>query len=164
MDTLPTAAGWVLGGGLTVVGLVISWFFWRRKGAASGLRGVAWSLLPLAAALVGLLTTIWRVGYVLVTDIVGFFVDLALNPVVWAGVIVAGLAVVLWVTSGVMRARGVGTEGRAKPAAAKAGGDSGAAVTSGKQTSTPQKAQQKSDSGDEDLGEIEDLLRKHGIE
>ncbi|RNL81955.1 cellulose synthase [Halostreptopolyspora alba] len=161
METLPIA-GWILGGGLTAVGLVISWFVWRRRGAASGLRGVAWSLLPLAAGLVGLLTTIWRVGYILVTDLVGFFVGLALNPVVWAGVILAGLAVVLWIASGVMRARGIGTTSRSKAPKAATDGDSGTAVTSGQKSSSA--SQQKSGGGDEDFGDIEDLLRKHGIE
>ncbi|MBB4932066.1 hypothetical protein F4561_002886 [Lipingzhangella halophila] len=162
METLPIT-GWILGGGLTVVGLVISWFVWRRRGAASGLRGVAWSLLPLAAGLVGLMTTIWRVGYILVTDTLSFFVGLALNPVVWAGVIVAGLAVVLWVVSGVMRARGIGTNQRPRAAEATAGGDSSAAVTSGKQQPASS-SQTKSEGGDDDMGDIEDLLRKHGIE
>ncbi|MFD0777066.1 cellulose synthase, partial [Streptomonospora algeriensis] len=102
-EQLPIA-GPMLGAALTLVGLIVSWVLWRRRGAASGLRGVAWSLLPLAAGLMGLMTILWR----LVTDLVGFFVSLAFNPIVWAGVVVAGLAVVLWVVSGVLRARGAG--------------------------------------------------------
>src|SRR5690606_41891564 len=64
---------------------VISWGVYRRRGAGTGLRGVALSLVPLAAALTG------------VTE---FFVDLAFSPVKWAGVAVAGLAVVLYLASG----------------------------------------------------------------
>ena len=44
-------AGLPLGGALTLVGLIISFFVWRSKGAAAGLRGVSWSLVPLAAGL-----------------------------------------------------------------------------------------------------------------
>lgn len=158
----------MLGAALTVVGLIVSWILWRRRGAASGLRGVAWSLLPLAAGLMGLMTILWR----LVTDLVGFFVSLAFNPIVWAGVVVAGLAVVLWVVSGVMRARGVGVrkaagspeaeQGRGSAGAVDSagGGAVGAGGTAGKGA---QGAKQQS-SGDDDLGDIEDLLRKHGIE
>src|SRR3954470_15186992 len=76
--------------GVTLVGLVISWGVFRRRGAASGMRGAALSLVPLAAAMTG------------VTE---FFVDLAFSPVKWAGVGVAGLAVVLYLTSGAMLSR-----------------------------------------------------------
>jgi len=55
--------------GVTLVGLVISWGAYRRRGAGTGMRGAALSLVPLAAAMTG------------VTE---FFVDLAyavpLNP------------------------------------------------------------------------------------
>ena len=46
---------------LTVVGLVLSFLAWRSRGAAAGLRGVAWSLLPLAAAMTGLLRVVFEV-------------------------------------------------------------------------------------------------------
>ena len=39
--------------GLTVVGCILSWVAWRRRGAGAGLRGIAWSLLPVAAYLTG---------------------------------------------------------------------------------------------------------------
>ena len=73
--------------GVTGVGLVLSFLLLRRRGAAAGLRGVAWSLLPLAAYLTGALPTVWQIG----TAIVGFFTGLAFNPSVWAGVAVTGL-------------------------------------------------------------------------
>ncbi|WP_046471904.1 hypothetical protein [Allosalinactinospora lopnorensis] len=162
METLPIA-GWILGGGLTAVGLIISWVVWRRRGAAAGLRGVAWSLLPLAAGLVGLMSTIWRLGF----DIVSFFFGLVFNPVVWAGVVVAGLAVVLWVVSGVMRARGIGTGSGPKAEKAATGAGGGTEVPSGQrpsnQVASAPASKRKSGGGD-DFGEIEDLLRKHGIE
>ncbi|GAA4901449.1 hypothetical protein GCM10023405_22440 [Streptomonospora salina] len=163
----------MLGAALTVVGLIVSWILWRRRGAASGLRGVAWSLLPLAAGLMGLMTILWR----LVTDLVGFFVSLAFNPIVWAGVVVAGLAVVLWVASGVMRARGVGVRtGAAAPAAepgrgaagsvesAAGAGGAAAAGAQGAADAQGAKKKQQQAGGDDDFGDIEDLLRKHGIE
>ena len=51
-----------LAGGLTLLGLIGSWFAWRRRGARAGLRGVAWSLLPLALYLIGAIQLLWRFG------------------------------------------------------------------------------------------------------
>ena len=34
--------------GLTAAGLVLSWLTFRRRGLRRGIRGGAWSLLPLA--------------------------------------------------------------------------------------------------------------------
>ena len=45
---------------VTVVGLVLSVVAWRRKGARSGIRGMAWSLLPLAVYLVHALALVGR--------------------------------------------------------------------------------------------------------
>ncbi|MFA1555432.1 hypothetical protein [Actinomadura chokoriensis] len=87
--------------GVTLVGLVISWGAYRRRGAGTGLRGAALSLVPLAAALTG------------VTE---FFIDLAFSPVKWAGVGVAGLAVLLYLTSGAMLSRRDAASGGGKAA------------------------------------------------
>ncbi|MBV2367008.1 cellulose synthase [Streptomonospora nanhaiensis] len=159
----------MLGAALTLVGLLVSWVVWRRRGAAAGLRGIAWSLLPLAAGLMGLMTIAWR----LVTDLIGFFASLVFNPVVWAGVAVAGLAVVLWVAGGVMRSRGVGVRGGAAPAAEKgrpaAGLTGGAGAPAGQGAPAPKGRAKGAGAGakgggDAELDEIEALLRKHGIE
>ena len=76
-----------LGGALTLVGLIASWFAWRRRGAGAGLRGAAWSLLPLALALIGAFDLLWRFG----TAIANFAASFVFAPRVWAGVIVAGV-------------------------------------------------------------------------
>ncbi|WP_068924028.1 cellulose synthase [Planobispora rosea] len=87
--------------GLTGVGLVLSFLMLRRRGAAAGLRMAAWSLLPTAAYLTDALPTLWDIG----TAVTGFVAGLVFNPKVWAGVAVAGLSVVLFLVSGVLRAR-----------------------------------------------------------
>ncbi|WP_235432134.1 cellulose synthase [Nocardiopsis sp. RV163] len=163
-ENLTWMTGLVLGGGLTLAGLVISFFVWRAKGAASGLRGVAWSLLPLAAGLIGLMNAVWQFAM----NIFGILVGLLFNPAVWAGVALAGLAVVLYVVSGVMRARDVGTRpGKAEAAKAGAGGAAAPGATTaapgakGKVGPAP-----KAGGADDlsDLDDIEELLRKRGIE
>ncbi|MEU9871881.1 MULTISPECIES: hypothetical protein [Actinomadura] len=130
--------------GVTLVGLVISWGAYRRRGAGTGLRGAALSLVPLAAALTG------------VTE---FFVDLAFSPVKWAGVAVAGLAVLLYLASGAMLSRrGGADDGRA---AAKSGDGRRSAGRGGK----PGRGVEgpAPGGGDPEMAEIEKILRDRGI-
>ncbi len=125
-----------LGLTLTVLGLVASFVLWRRRGAASGMRAAAWALLPLAAALTGTLRLGWEVA-----DAVGdWALRLVFSPVVWLGIVLAGVSLVLFVVSGVLRRR--------TPAPR--------AVDSGK-------GRQPAISGDDDMADIEALLKKHGI-
>lgn len=132
--------------GVTLVGLVMSWGVYRRRGAASGMRGAALSLVPLAAAMTG------------VTE---FFVDLAFSPVKWAGVGVAGLAVLLYLTSGAMLSRraGGGSDDGGK-AAARGKSEPKAAGRGGKPRGEVGGAQP---SGDPEMAEIEKILRDRGI-
>ena len=125
-----------LGLTLTVLGLVASFVLWRRRGAASGIRAAAWALLPLAAALTGTLRLGWEVA-----DAVGdWALRLVFSPVVWLGIVLAGVSLVLFVVSGVLRRRTPATR----------------AVDSGK-------GRQPAISGDDDMADIEALLKKHGI-
>ena len=159
-------AGLPLGAALTLVGLIISFFVWRSKGSAAGLRGVSWSLVPLAAGLLGLLGAVSQ----FVGSIFTILVNLIFNPIVWAGVVLTGLAVVLYIVSGVMRARGVGvkTKGGAStgPEGATAPAEpgrpaAGGGVPAGKVGGAPSKG-----GGDDlsDFSDIEALLKKRGIE
>ncbi|WP_131741601.1 hypothetical protein [Actinomadura roseirufa] len=138
------AAIFVISLGVTLVGLFASWGVYRRRGAASGLRGASLSLVPLAAAMTG------------VTE---FFVDLAFSPVKWTGVAVAGLAALLYVTSGAMLARRSGTpeDGRG---AGRGGGEPKAAKRAAKPKGAVGGA---TPSGDPELAEIEQILRNRGI-
>src|SRR5262249_11618751 len=86
-------------GGLTAVGLIGSWFALRRRGPRAAARWVAWSLLPIALYLVGILQVLWRFG-VAIGD---FFGALAFSPKVWSGLILAGIALVLFVVTGGLR-------------------------------------------------------------
>src|SRR5262245_26295453 len=112
VSTYDNIAWLPLSAGLTGLGLVLSYFAYRRRGAGSGLRWAAWSLLPLAAYLTGSIEMFWKMG-VAVGDFAKGFV---FSPRVWAGIALAGLAVVLFVVSRPMRRRGVG-RGQDKQAA-----------------------------------------------
>ena len=142
-------------GGLTLLGLIASWVIWRRRGAAAGLRGVAWSLLPLAAYLTRAVRMLWQIG----SAIGSFASSLILSPQVWAGVAVTGLAVVLFVVSGTLRGRtrkagGPSADGPGRPASPPPGAPAGKAL---------KPAKSKAPAADDDLGDVADILRRHGI-
>jgi heme exporter protein D len=148
---------------LTVVGLVLSFLAWRSRGAAAGLRGVAWSLIPLAAAMTGLLRVVFEVS----ESVSAWALRLVFSPVVWTGIVVGGISAALFVVSGVLRRRGGGRPSRAERKAQKqqpkaaAGGSSPAAVTS--TGPTPARGQGSPAVQDDDMADIEAILKKHGI-
>jgi hypothetical protein len=142
---------WVaLGLTVTLLGLAASFVLARRRGAAAGLRLAGWSLLPLAAALTGLL----RVIGVVVDAVVVWAGRLVFSPVVWAGVVLAGVAVLMILAAGVLRAR----QGPGKPAAPVRGKD-----TSKGGAKDPARDPASNAAGDEDMDDIEAILRRHGI-
>jgi len=164
-------------GGLTGLGLVLSYLVARRRGLGSGLRGAAWSLLPIAAYLTGSIEMFWKMGVAIGDWAKGF----AFSPRVWSGIAVAGLAVVLFVVSGPLRSRrqvksaGGGTRavGAAKPSTAlapTAGLPATVATPKSIQTAAeplprrgakPAKGKKADDEG---IGsDVEDILRRHGI-
>ena len=145
--------------GLTAAGLVLSFMAFRRRGAASGLRLLAWALLPLAAYLTGALRALWTIG----STVVGFVANLVFNPMVWAGVAVAGLSVVLFVVSGVLRGRKLRKADAGKPAGQPAAKQTGQGAAQGQTRPQPKPAVEQKKSGDDDFSDIEELLRRRGI-
>jgi hypothetical protein len=165
--------------GLTGLGLVLSYLVMRRRGAGAGLRGVAWSLLPLAAYLTGSIAMFWKMG-VAVGDFAKGFV---FSTQVWAGIAVAGLALVLFVVSGPLRRRvgraedqraagsGAGVRTLPKQRTPAGGGQLATRPTatvpapSASPAQAPAKARKGKSAGDDDddMKDIEDILRRHGI-
>jgi hypothetical protein len=158
--------------GLTGLGLVLSYLAMRRRGLGSGLRGAAWSLLPLAAYLTGSIKMFWKIGVAIADFAKGF----VFSTEVWSGIAVAGVAALLFVVSGPLRRRrgkrgqdqqAVGA--KAGPAAATAAGREIAPRTAPVATTasarTPVKARKGKNAADDDddLGDVEDILRRHGI-
>src|SRR5271170_8258211 len=111
MSTYDKIAWLPLCGGLTGLGLVLSYLVMRRRGIGSGLRGAAWSLLPLAAYLTGSIEMFWKMGVAIGDFAKGF----AFSTEVWSGIAVAGLAALLFVVSGPLRRRRV-KRGQDQPA------------------------------------------------
>ncbi|WP_039832030.1 hypothetical protein [Nocardiopsis valliformis] len=164
-ETLNDNVGVGLGAALTAVGIVISYFVWRKKGAAYGLRGVAWSLLPLIAGLLLLMDVVMQ----FVLGVLGILLTMAFKLQSWVGLALAVVMVVLYVVSGFMKSKGIGVKPGARPqdkAQAKAQGEgtpaAGAAPAAAGQVKAPQQA--KAPAADDDFGDIEALLRKRGID
>ena len=105
MRGIDVATWQALGLLLTLLGLGVSALLWARRGPAVGLRAVAWSLLPLAAALTGTLRLIW----VVLGATVHWATRLVFSPVVWLGLLLALLSAALFGVSGLLRRRGDGT-------------------------------------------------------
>jgi hypothetical protein len=154
--------------GLTLLGLIGSWIAWRRRGLAAGVRGVAWSLLPVSLYMTGLLKLLWDI----VKSAVSWVTHLIFSPTVWAGVALFGVSVVLYVVSGIARGRGgSGAEKKApkaKPASAAVGeltatgpAPASASVPATKPAKAPKAKASKQESSEFD--EIEDILKRHGI-
>jgi hypothetical protein len=170
MSTYDKIAWLPLCGGLTGLGLVLSFLVMRRRGLGSGLRWAAWSLLPLAAYLTGAIEMFWKMGIAIGDFAKGF----VFSAQVWAGIALTGLAVVLFVVSGPLRRQSV-KQGEDRQAAGPGAGTAGAlpaaaggALATRPVPAAPAKAPAKARKGknaddDDDLADVADILRRHGI-
>lgn len=127
---------------------------WRRKGVLVGLRWVGVAMLPLALYGIGLFRLVWSVGLAFSRFVSGF----ALSPSFWFGLVLLIMAVVLIVlpprldkgldkASGKASGKAIGPTSTQKPAKAKG--------ISSKRSSSVAK--------DDDMADVEDILRRHGI-
>jgi len=179
MNTWNSIAWFPLCVGLTGAGLVLSWFTWRRRGARSGIRAVAWSLLPLAAYLTGAILLIGRIG----SAVVQFASSFAFSPKTWAGVVLFGLAALIFLIFGGIpmlssarrrarkkelkrqsAARAPVTAGKEQGGGAVA--EPGAAKPAQPAAKQGKQAKQGKGSGGDDGGldaDVAAILRRHGI-
>lgn len=141
MDEVTWAA---LTAALTALGAAWTWYAFRHRGVASGLRGLGLTLLPPAAWLTGTMEMFTRIG----GAVTGWATGLVLNPLVWAGIVLAGLSVVLLGTASALQSRGRG--GQRLPRETR--------------RELPSRARSKGEPAlGDDLGDVEDILKRHGI-
>lgn len=135
---------------LTLIGATWTWFAFRRRGLAFGLRAAGLTLLPAAAWLTGTLEMFTEIG----GSVADWATHLVFSPLVWAGVMLAGLSVLLLGGSSALRKRGRGgapqveASGWTTPRGRPALGDS---------------QQRGAPAIDDDLADIEAILKKRGI-
>lgn len=134
---------------LTALGGAWTWWAFRHRGVASGLRGLAITLLPPAAWLTGTLGMFTQIA----RSVTWWATGLVFSPAVWVGIAAASTSVLLWVI-----AKGVDRRHPAVPARGARGpraADHAPAAPSVKA---------KGSAGDDDFADIEELLRRKGIE
>jgi hypothetical protein len=129
--------------GLTLLGGIYTWFAFKRRGLAAGLRGAGLTLLPLAAYLTKTLQMFSRIADA-ITD---WAADLVFSPRVWLGVVVAGAAVVLYVAGRALDRRKGSRGGKPKQVKGE----------------TPRAVGGTTTDDDDDMADIEAILRSRGI-
>jgi hypothetical protein len=138
---------------LTVLGGIYTWFAFRSRGFVAGLRGVGFTIIPVALLLTDTLEMATKIGSA-VGDWVGNF---AFSPASWLGIILAVVSVTCFVAAGFLSDRGVGTRKSGVPT--EPGEEPRRELAKGK---SPKKEPVLSDV-DPEMAEIEALLRKRGI-
>lgn len=134
---------------LTLLFSAYAWWAFRHRGLAPGIRGIALALLPAAAWLTGTLEMFTEIA----TSVSHWASRLVLSPRVWVGIGAAGLATLLFLVSRVVDAR--------RPRARVGGGRTRGAVTGG---ATPAPGAAKPAAAGDEFSEIEELLRRKGIQ
>ena len=124
---------------LSVLGGIWTWFAYQRRGFAAGMRGAAFTLLPIAAYLTKTLQMLGEIG----DAVADWATALVFSPRVWLGIVIAGVAVVLFVVSGWLGARR---------------GEKPRKVEGGRPREVKGSAQP-----DDDMADIEAILRDRGI-
>jgi hypothetical protein len=171
---------------LTALGLVLSYGILRRNGVRPALRVAAVSLVPIAAYLTGATEMLWKIGVAIGQFGTGF----AFSTTKWVGIGVTGLAIALFLAAGGREARKV-ARGKRRAARGRQDDDAEVAAADGRRgalpgtaptanrglpanrtpvpatrkTEAPAKAPRKAAPADDDddLKDIEDILRKRGI-
>ena len=143
-----SAAWGALAFALSILLGVVTFFRWRSQGLVAALRWAGWTVLPLAAWLTGVLELAFEVGQ----SVGDWAVDLVFKPSVWLGIVLAGVAGALFGASALLRNRGLG-----------GGREDAPSVEAPKLKKAPRRGRADAAIGDDDLGDIEAILRKHGI-
>ena len=168
MSTWESIAWFPICLGLTVAGAALSVLIWRRSGVRRGLRGMAWSALPLALYLSGAIIMVGRIGSAVVQFASGF----VFSPRTWAGLVLFGVAGLTFLGTGglPMLRRGRARKNRDRKGKERepelTAGSSGTAGGAGREPVPAAKASKQGgvkSAVDDDLKDVEEILRKHGI-
>lgn len=150
--------------GLTLLGVILTGFAWRRGNKGRVVQGVGLALAPIALYFSGLLRLLWN-GVVAVGN---WAAHVILSPTIWFGLGLLALCVVLWVVGGLVARRFPGKKkkvaaaARTSTAPAVVTGPSRAGAGAGK-TRAGTSAGATAPPVDDDMAEIEALLKSRGI-
>jgi hypothetical protein len=153
---------WPVAGALTLVGLVLTVLLWRRRGAGAGMRMLGVSLLPGAIVLVGLqgvLKELWK-------SVFRFATNLLFSPQIWVGVgmgVLAVLCILIGNRLTVRKLKEVGsttTTSGSKPAVK---GSTASAKSGSPAKQVAAKRDSKEPTGLEGMDDIDEILKRRGI-
>ncbi|HEY9252525.1 MAG TPA: hypothetical protein VIP06_07655 [Nocardioides sp.] len=145
-----------LAAALTVLGAIWTWVAFRRRGLGAGVEAAGWTLLAPAAYLTGLL----RAGGRIVDAIADWAARLVFSPTVWIGFGIAALAIVLIFVARLLPTKEKPSRAARKAAAGAApGGSAGPASVAAPKTAKGPVV----DDDDEDMADVNDILKKYGI-
>ncbi|MGH3446182.1 MAG: hypothetical protein ACRDQA_32120 [Nocardioidaceae bacterium] len=133
---------------LTALLLLATWFVWKRRGIRAGIRMFGVAMLPLALYWIGLWHLLWSIAL----RFSSFFSGFVFRPTVWLGCIMGVVAIALIVVPRRL----------SKALGSKATGGAKAQKPSKSAGKAP--AKRSSSSGDDDMADVEAILKKHGIE
>jgi hypothetical protein len=136
--------------GLALLGVIATGIAWRRGNKGRVVQGVALALAPIALYFSGLLRLLWN-GIVAVGT---WASTLIFSPAIWFGMALLGLCLVLWIVGGFIARRSRPSTKAVSPTTQS----SAAALPAKKRPARNQPPV------DEEMAEIEALLKSRGIE
>lgn len=145
--------------GLTVLGAVVTGVAWRRGHRGRVVQGVGLTLAPAGLYLSGLLALLWD-GALAVG---GWAMRLVYTPTVWAGLSLLLVCLVLWVVGGVV-ARRAPARPRAVTRRSRSDSAREERTAVAPRTAPAAPARRTAEPVDDEMAEIEALLKKRGIE
>ena len=151
--------------GLSLLGIIITGIAWRRGSKGRLIQGIGLALAPIALYFTGLLRILWD----FVVAVIGWAGQIIFSPAVWFGLSLLGLCLVLWVVGGIVAKRAAVRAIAARGGAGDAAGSSraGSSKAVGGRTSSRSSgavARQSAPPIDDDMAEIEALLKSRGIQ
>ncbi len=138
---------------LTLTGGGFTYWAFTHRGSAAGTRGAALTVLPVAAWLTGTLRMFTRI----LDAVVDWATSLVLSPLVWLGIGLAGLSVALWVVAGFLGSR---TPDAKRPRPSAPAGRRSEELPAARR---PESGPVVRDEMDDEMDEIQAILRKRGI-